>query len=215
MVWLHGGGFVTGDKATPGDAQVATLLAQRGFVVLSVNYRLRPTFNGFGPGMVPAAEDAKADVQAALRWIRSNARRLDVDPFRIGVAGISAGALTAVHVGYPERPNLLTGAQSVVSISGANLLPMRTWPGSPPALFVNGTADQLVPIDAARATCARLNQDRARCQAIELPAGHDLAGYELAILTATTDHLVRTLQPDASIAFGQWLRSLGIGAPRT
>jgi len=212
VVWIHGGGFVMGDKADAADAQVATLLAQRGFVAVSVNYRLSSTFAFFGPGMEPAATAAKADVQSALRWIRANSRSLDVDPTHIGVAGASAGGLTALHVGYAEHPDMAVSAQSVVSLSGAGLLPLATWAGSPPALMINGTSDTLVPIDAARTTCAQLDEGRERCESIELAAGHSLNGYEATVSSATMDHLVRTLQPDPAIAFGTWLRDLRRGS---
>lgn len=212
VVWIHGGGFVMGDKADAADAQAATLLAQRGFVAVSVNYRLSSTFAFFGPGMVPAATEAKADVQSALRWIRANSRSLDVDPTHIGVAGASAGGLTALHVGYAEHAEMAVSAQSVVSLSGAGLLPIATWAGSPSALMVNGTSDTLVPIDAARATCTQLDEGRDRCESMEVPAGHSLNGYEATVTQATIDHLVRTLQPDPAIAFGTWLRDLRRGS---
>ncbi|MEZ5143055.1 MAG: alpha/beta hydrolase [Acidimicrobiales bacterium] len=207
VVWVHGGGFFMGDKADPADAQAARFLASRGFVVVSVNYRLRSGFTPFGPAMAPAAEDARADVQQAVRWLRMNHRGLDVDPFRIGVAGVSAGGLTALHVGYPATPDWLSSVQSVASLSGAGLVPMRVVPWSPPALMVNGTKDVLIPIAAARETCDRLNAARHRCQAVEVPANHDLAGYELLVGTSTVDHLATTLQLDQDIAIGRWLRA--------
>jgi acetyl esterase/lipase len=78
VVWVHGGGWVGGDKANP----MALPLSGQGYVVASVNYRLS------GVASFPAQIE---DCRAAIRWLRANASAYNIDPKRIGVWGSSAG----------------------------------------------------------------------------------------------------------------------------
>jgi acetyl esterase/lipase len=93
LVYMHGGGFVLGnaegDRFLP--AQIA---AQTGTVVVSVDYRLAPEHP------FPAAVE---DCYAALAWTARHAGDLGVDPARIGVGGVSAGAGLAAGVALLAR----------------------------------------------------------------------------------------------------------------
>ena len=77
---VHGGGWLKGDKSK--FHHLAAALARRGFVAVSVGYRLG------GEAKFPAAVH---DCNAATRWLRSSAERYRVDPKRIGAVGGSAG----------------------------------------------------------------------------------------------------------------------------
>lgn len=84
IIYIHGGGWTKGDKRGQGIETVLNY-ATKGFVSLSVNYRLDA--------------DKKAcveDVKCATRWLRANAEKYNVDPERIGAAGNSAGAHLAL-----------------------------------------------------------------------------------------------------------------------
>jgi acetyl esterase/lipase len=202
VIWVHGGGFFTGSRSGAADQLVAEQLATRGFVVVSVDYRLRSTFSPFGPEMAPAARDATEDVTQAVRWLRANSAAFDVDPSRIGIAGASAGGIAALHVGHQRWPDPRASVQSVATLSSAGLWRVTPWPWAPSTLMVNGTADVLVPVSAARSTCSGLNSwwFRPRCTAMEVPAGHGLEGHELAALTKVMDHLVTTLRLDQTLS---------------
>jgi acetyl esterase/lipase len=108
VVWVHGGGFSAGDKSDGADW--ATAFARRGFVAVSLGYRLLATGPCGGTGPVPqqcytAAYAAQHDAQAAVRFLRKNAAFLGVDPARIAMAGESAGAVTSLLVGWrPDDP---------------------------------------------------------------------------------------------------------------
>jgi acetyl esterase/lipase len=78
IVWIHGGGWQGGSKGRP----PGLWLLKKGYALASINYRLsqHATF----PAQI---EDCKA----ALRWLRANAKKYDLDTHHVGVWGASAG----------------------------------------------------------------------------------------------------------------------------
>jgi len=88
VLCIHGGGFRAGHR--DGNNALCLKLAQRGFVAATVSYRLSPTYQ------FPAAVH---DVKAAVRWLRANAAKYQIDPARIGVTGDSAGGHLAQFLG--------------------------------------------------------------------------------------------------------------------
>jgi para-nitrobenzyl esterase len=93
MVWLHGGGNVTG-RASVYDG--ATLAADGDVVVVTVNYRLgvfgwlaHPGFESSGQ---QAGNYGLLDQQAALRWVARNAHAFGGDPGNVTLFGESAGS---------------------------------------------------------------------------------------------------------------------------
>lgn len=81
VLLVHGGSWKRGNKQRM--AKIAERLAQRGYVAVSIDYRLAPE------DRFPAQ---LYDCQAAVRWMRTNAERLRLDPARIAGFGYSAGA---------------------------------------------------------------------------------------------------------------------------
>lgn len=94
ILYLHSGAWITGDrKGGPAIRQ-----ASRGYAVASIDYRLAP--QSTWPSQI---EDCKA----AVRWLRANTARFDLDPDRIGVFGTSAGGHLAAVLGTTsDRPEL-------------------------------------------------------------------------------------------------------------
>ncbi|MFQ5733583.1 MAG: alpha/beta hydrolase fold domain-containing protein [Planctomycetaceae bacterium] len=90
---VHGGGWLKGNKQK--FRALAIALAKRGYVTAAVGYRLG------GEAKFPAGIQ---DCNAAVRYLRANAKRLGIDPERIGAVGGSAGGhlvglmATAPHV---------------------------------------------------------------------------------------------------------------------
>lgn len=93
IVAIHGGAFLMGDKA---DAQLNAPLTgvNLGYAVVSINYRLS------GEAIFPAAV---LDVQAAIRFLKSNAAKYQLDPERFAAWGGSAGGNLAAWVGAASR----------------------------------------------------------------------------------------------------------------
>ena len=90
ILYVHGGGFFAGDKGSSSAVSLCTALARKGYVVLSLNYRLL----GFVPDestYEQGIELGAADVRAAIRFARANNEMFRIDPERIAVYGGSAG----------------------------------------------------------------------------------------------------------------------------
>jgi acetyl esterase/lipase len=123
ILCIHGGGWRAGDKKEFLGAVFA--LAQQGYVAATVNYRLVPD-NHF-PSQIQ-------DVKTAVRYLRSRAGELHIDPDRIGVFGGSAGGHLALLLGTTdaqdflpvgEYPGLSSSVQAVVSLAGPTDLTQR------------------------------------------------------------------------------------------
>ncbi|KAG0211961.1 hypothetical protein BGX28_007044 [Mortierella sp. GBA30] len=118
MVWIHGGGYVTGSGSTP-IYEPGNLVSRGGVVVVSLNYRLS-IFGQFEN--TPAIPRSKApgnlatrDQIAALQWVRNNIGAFGGDPRQVTIFGQSAG-------GYSMRALLSTPSafglyQNVISQS--------------------------------------------------------------------------------------------------
>ena len=89
VVWVHGGGFVTGDK-TNNILDKARLFTGEGWVFASVNYRLVGA-TGVGPtqGKYPAAEQ---DVAAAVGYLVAHSSEHEINAGKVMFLGHSAGA---------------------------------------------------------------------------------------------------------------------------
>jgi len=106
IVFVHGGGWTAGDKSSWEDE--ALRFADEGFVGISVNYRLAPAHP------FPAAVE---DTKAAVRWLRTHAEELGVDPARIGAMGSSAGGHLVAMLGVTDGSEGLEGESGDLSLS--------------------------------------------------------------------------------------------------
>jgi len=87
IVWIHGGGWVGGNKDEL--AGYMQLLASHGFVAVAINYSLAPAARYPTP---------VRQAMAALRFVADNAARFSIDSNRVFLAGDSAGAQIAAQV---------------------------------------------------------------------------------------------------------------------
>jgi acetyl esterase len=105
LVWVHGGGFVAGSRSElSGYLQV---LAARGYVAFAVDYLLAPAARFPTP---------VRQVNAALAYVAANAKRFNIGPQRIFLAGDSAGAQIAAQAAlvisdpaYAQRMQIKAG----------------------------------------------------------------------------------------------------------
>ncbi|QDS90394.1 Carboxylesterase NlhH [Rosistilla ulvae] len=87
-VWLHGGGWMAGNK--DGGVQQVIPAVRSGFVGATIEYRLS------GEAIFPAQIE---DCKCAIRYLRANAKKYNIDVKRIAVGGSSAGGHLAALIG--------------------------------------------------------------------------------------------------------------------
>ena len=116
-LFIHGGGFVAGNKQAGGILNLADYYASRGWVFISINYRLRndlgtipQAWSEYTSQLSPAINSnianavypAQRDAKAAVRWLVSNANTYNINTDYITVGGASAGAISAITVGISD-----------------------------------------------------------------------------------------------------------------
>jgi len=104
VVIIHGGGWTGGDKGAAREINIGTNLAAHGYVGFSINYVLATRDH-------PTWPQNLYDCKTAVRWLRKNADRLQIDASHIGVIGGSAGGHLAAMVA-------LTGPESKLDPDG-------------------------------------------------------------------------------------------------
>jgi acetyl esterase/lipase len=153
IVWVHGGSFCCGDRTSPEIVDEANTFAQKGYVNVSIDYRLEsPGCTDTFSNCVAAIEEATADAQIAVRFLRTNAATYGIDPNRIAIGGSSAGAIAALNVGYSSSEDPPSRVSAVVSLSGAQLVVGTISHGDAPAIDFHCTTDPLVSFDWASQT---------------------------------------------------------------
>ena len=116
LMLIHGGAFVGGSKQQDAIVDMANYYASRGFVVFSIDYRLRDHMGTIPQAWIDATSvgtpsnldqtfamyPAHRDAKAALRWIMANAQNYHINKDYITVGGGSAGAITSIGIGVSE-----------------------------------------------------------------------------------------------------------------
>ena len=180
IVFFHGGGWNSGNPEQ--FQRQSRYFASRGMVAISVEYRIR---NKHGTSPIQAMEDAKS----AIRFIRSNARLLSIDPSKIAAAGGSAGGHLAAVAGnidlfnnsdenltISSKPNLLILYNPVIDFGTRKWLwinnPSDASPihniskGSPPTIILTGTNDKIVPVESIMNYKKIMESIGSRCDVI-------------------------------------------------
>jgi acetyl esterase/lipase len=94
LIDVHGGAWSSGDRT--GDKLYCTELAKSGLLVVSIDFRQAPAYQH------PAGS---ADVAAAVRFVRANAKALNADATHIGLIGSSSGGhLALLEAVRPDAP---------------------------------------------------------------------------------------------------------------
>jgi acetyl esterase/lipase len=183
IVFFFGGGWVSGDPSH--FYNQSRYLAAKGMVAVCADYRTR------NKDQTTPAECVK-DGKSAMRWVRSHAEKLCIDPDRLAAGGGSAGGHVAAAVaalkGFNEggedtsvscRPDALILFNPVfdngpggyghdrVTDYWQDFSPLHNIDKSmPPTLVMLGTKDVLVPVSAAEKYKARMEESGLRCDLI-------------------------------------------------
>ncbi|MDQ3109777.1 MAG: T9SS type A sorting domain-containing protein [Bacteroidota bacterium] len=183
IILIHGGNFLGGSKTGADVLQLSKDLAKMGYVAASIDYRVGMTNFPLGqPDSVDAAGSvirAVHDGKAAVRYFKkdfiTNANHYGIDTSQIYVLGVSAGAITGLHMAYMDNisefplyadtanhfgiggalegnsgnSGYSSSFRGVIGICGA--LGDSSWiaPGDMPAMFFHGDNDNTVPYGSA------------------------------------------------------------------
>jgi alpha-L-fucosidase 2 len=197
VIVVHGGGWEAGDKVTYVTPLFETL-ARAGLAWFSIDYRLTPAFTN---------QDQIEDVRQAIRFVRAEHARFNVDPARIMLLGESASGQIVMQVaaedpsiagvvsfyGVYDFPSMVTDAsprsllvrlfrRTVLDDDSRGVLrkysPLYSArTGMPPVLLVNGTAERLW--SQAQAFSRRLSEIGVPHEIVSLEgAPHGLENWE-------------------------------------
>jgi acetyl esterase len=181
IVFFHGGGWVGGSPSSfNGHCEY---FASRGLVCATVEYRL------IGRGEKETPLVCIQDTKSAMRWVRSHAKDLGIDPNRIASAGGSAGGHLAAFCGLVEGKDDSQDDFSVSPKPNAMILfnpVFNNGPGqyaysrigerykefspahnitsnAPPAVIFLGTKDHLIPVEVANDFQTQMKKVGAKC----------------------------------------------------
>ena len=96
VIYIHGGGFVGGDKSRYYDSEDCERFLAAGVSVATINYRF---MNQAPYGILASMNDSKR----CLQYIRANAQKYNVDKNRIACSGGSAGAGTSLWLAFSDE----------------------------------------------------------------------------------------------------------------
>jgi acetyl esterase/lipase len=164
LLWMHGGGFIGGDRAYPSEVKLAQLTAENGYLGIFISYRLsrKGQLTGFGCEC-PKSEklltfkNAAIDFLDAAKFIYENKTLMGADVTKIIAGGSSAGAEGMLNAVYMReyfvddlKPYQNIKFAGVFSLAGAMVnADYITATNALPSAFFHGTDDNLVPFGSA------------------------------------------------------------------
>ncbi len=183
IVFFFGGGWSSGSYTQ--FSRHAEYLASRGMVAFCADYRVNKKHK-------TEPKVCVSDGKSAVRWIRSHANNLGVDPNKIVASGGSAGghvaAATATITQFDEDgedtsvsplPQALVLFNPVIDNSKNGYGHNRVEPyweefsplhnikkGMPPTLFICGTKDKLIPVATGEQFCKAVEKAGGRCDLV-------------------------------------------------
>lgn len=171
VVFVHGGGFTSGNKSGGNISAIAEEITARGINLVSIQYRLDPqdplpsqafvdvvddivsqSGGNAGDERLDAIAAAFEDTVSALNFLEANQDNLCVDTSRLAYWGSSAGAFTVLQVGYGlnqfgiARPE----PEVVVDYWGGLFRDSDLEMGEAPFFVIHGTSDATVDFAEAQ-----------------------------------------------------------------
>ena len=132
LVFVHGGGFVGGDKHVPGTPMydhIGAWAVRNGWVGVTITYRLAPEHTW---------PSGAQDVAAAAAWVRANIASYGGDPSRVVVAGHSAGCVHVASYLAGQGDGTLDGIRGGALLSGFYQIPDAAERGGPELSYFGG-----------------------------------------------------------------------------
>jgi len=166
VIFVFGGGFVSGQRNSEEHVAYAKQLAERGFTVACIDYRLGlrgANMKGIHSvySVDRAVQMATEDLFSATKYLLENASELRINPKRIVLCGSSAGAITVLQADYELCNRTALAAElpadfhyaGVLSFSGAiyshnGALKYKEQPA--PTFLLHGIDDRLVTYKSIR-----------------------------------------------------------------
>jgi predicted peptidase len=158
IIFVHGGGFSGGKRNSKNAVRFAKQMAQRGYAVASVSYRLTMRNVGFGCttkylDKINAFNSASEDISLAIKYILKYKHGFNISSNKVILIGTSAGAETVLNLAYVYNNKILTKDfkfAGVVSMAGAvTSVKKITSKNAIPTQLFHGANDKLVPYDIA------------------------------------------------------------------
>lgn len=180
VMWMFGGAWVSGDKSQM--TSYATDSATRGYVGVSISYRIRP---GGTNDIAAAAYDAYDDAVAAVAWLKANAATYRIDPDAVVAAGWSAGAINAMNLLYVPgtRGPATSPVAAGIAIAGVSMVAPSA--GRPPSIMHHGDADTIVPYASGQSVCNQANAVGDHCELVTYPGGtHYIATSDMVAIAS-------------------------------
>ena len=192
VMWMHGGFFSGGDKSH--GERIATDYAKRGYVAVSIDYRLRPGASQWRD-LYLASLDAYDDALAAVDWLQVHATDYGIDPDAIVAEGFSAGAVTAANLAFLPGHRGPATSPIAAAIPEAGLLYTVPDAGDPPILAFHGTDDTVTPFDNIEPVCGLAAPAGVPCELVSYAGGDHGASLGDIVQRSTTFIAEEVLEP--------------------
>lgn len=172
VVYVFGGGFISGERDNDHSKQCCRMLADKGFVAVAIDYRL---YLKHAP-QVPlikmhtlfdtAIRYAVEDCSAAIAWLCGHAESLGIDTSKIILTGSSAGAITVLQTDYCRCNQLQPASALPPAFRPAVVIPyaggiycangkLKYAVPPAPTCFFHGTSDRIVNYNSFRGSLSK------------------------------------------------------------
>ena len=170
LLFIHGGGFQNNSKTGGFSNMLCLSFAKRGYVTVSIDYRLGIENDKSNADYAAALYRAQQDGKAAIRYLRKNAALYNIDTAQIFITGSSAGSKTCLAIAYMDEAEVpatidqakwgsLEGSSGNEGYSSKVSGVINNWgaiidynwikQGDAPLFNVAGTEDKTVPYDSS------------------------------------------------------------------
>lgn len=206
IIWVHGGGLMSGSKEAGIQNPLTENFAKKGYVCISINYRLRENMDS---DFTVALTNAVTDAYTAMQWVIAHSEEYGIDPTHIAFGGHSAGGHIVTGLCYHDQIKLSGDTDAIfciINMSGGYFGLGQISPDAPPCIVINGDRDTMVPCSDAE-QCVKYLEEAGidvTFHALE-GCGHELDSRAAEVEDVITKYLYQALtgiEPDVPIRKG-------------